>query len=61
MNQYTELDLEAAICSKDYGSLMSQKLVKKLVDKIIKKQQSNVKMIAEVSYCSYFNFLERGR
>ena len=37
MNQYTELDIDAAICSKDYGAFMSHGLVKKIVDKIIVK------------------------
>lgn len=39
MNSYTELDIEAAVCSKDYGDFMSMGLVKKLADKIMVKHQ----------------------
>ena len=47
MEDYLNLDLEKFIFSKDYGQLISQKVLSKIVQKIYVKMQLDVKLIVE--------------
>lgn len=47
MEDYLSLDLEKYVFAKEYGDLISEKVLTKIVSKIYTKMQADVKVIVQ--------------